>query len=164
MRYLRKKRKLKGPPIIIRDDREKLPWKFLSDKYKVEVARLKVGDYTVKGFEDVIAIEKKSGLDELFSNLACGSRARFERFLKKLSAHPVKVIVVEQPFSHSLICKAAYILHRKSRTQMTAKTIYYWTSEIVAKYGIPIMFVDKDAVEPLVFDLIKQCIFKAERI
>ena len=102
----------------------------------------------------MIAIEKKSGLDELFSNLACGSRARFERFLKRLSAHPIKFIVVEQPFVHSIICKTAYILHRKSRTQMTTKTIYYWANEIRVKHDINLVFVDKDAVEPLVFDLI----------
>lgn len=164
MRYLRKKRKLKGKPVILYDDREKFPWLFLANKYTMEKTRLKVGDYTVKGFENLIAIEKKSGIDELFSNLVCGQRRRFERFLKRLSEYPVKAIVVEQPFIHAIVCKTAYVLRRKSRTQMSVDTIYYWTAEIMEKYNIPIIYVDKNAVEPLVFDLIKRAIDKAERI
>ena len=144
MRYLKTKKVSKQLPPVLYDKQEKRPWVL---PYKIKRANLKTGDYTFEGFEDIIAIEKKSGLIELLNDLANGYRPTFERFLKRLSEYPVKVIVVEDTLSELSIQRALTHVRRKSRgkARLTAKSIYYWTAEISTKYGIPIVFVGKRA-------------------
>jgi len=143
MRYLKTKKVPKQFTVLV-DDREKKAWDL---SYKIEKKRLKTGDYTIKGFEKVIAIEKKSGLIELLNDLANGYRNTFERFLKRLSEYPVKVIIVEDTLSELSINRAlAHIRHKsRGRARLTSRSIYYWVSEIAIKYGIPIVFVGKRA-------------------
>jgi ERCC4-type nuclease len=155
-KYLRRKKPKKIT--IVYDDRENNPWLFLEKTYKMERKRLKVGDYTIKGYEKEIAIEKKSGLDELFSNLSAKTRPRFERFLKRLSNYSTKAIVVEQPFTHNSVGHAVWKLKRNSHSQMTAKTIHYWTSKIIIHYGIPIVFIDARSRDPIVLSIIEHAI------
>ena len=143
MRYLKTKKIPKQFTVLV-DDREKHPWDL---PYRTEKKRLSTGDYTIRGFENTIAIEKKSGLIELLNDLANGYRLTFERFLKRLSEYPVKCIVVEDTLSNLSIDRALEHIKYKSRgkARLTAKTIYYWTAEIAAKYQIPIVFVCKSA-------------------
>ena len=48
----------------------------------VEPATLQTGDYSIVGYEDRIAIERKHSLDEICSNIGKG-RERFERDLER---------------------------------------------------------------------------------
>lgn len=141
MRYLKAK-KIPKQFTVLMDDREKKPWDL---PYKVERKRLKTGDYSLVGFENVIAIEKKSGLIELLNDLTADYRNTFEKFLKRLSKYPVKCIIVEDTLSELSISRALMHVRKKSggRARLTSKSIYYWTAEIAAKYGIPIVFVGK---------------------
>jgi ERCC4-type nuclease len=143
MRYLKTKKVSKQFTVLV-DDREKKAWNL---PYKIEKKRLKTGDYTISDFEDIIAIEKKSGLIELLNDLANGYRPTFERFLKRLSMYPVKVIIVEDTLSELSINRALIHIRKKSRgkARLTSRTIYYWVAEIATKYGIPIIFVGKRA-------------------
>ncbi len=60
---------------------------------QVTVETLTTGDYSVRGLESVIAIERKS-LPDLIS--CCGGgRERFEREIHRLAAYPVRAVVVE---------------------------------------------------------------------
>ena len=60
---------------------------------RTEQVTLTTGDYTVKGLEHVVAIERKSEGDLL----ACvgRERERFEREVQRLLAFPVRALVVE---------------------------------------------------------------------
>jgi DNA excision repair protein ERCC-4 len=73
------------------DTREKLPFD-LSPLW-MEIATLTTGDYSIKGLQDVIAVERKS-LPDL---LGCVGqhRDRFERELQRLLAFPARCVVVE---------------------------------------------------------------------
>ena len=69
--------------VIIQDTREQEPYLFL-DKYnnpQVLVAGLGTGDYSVLGFEDRIALERKS-LDDFVGSISNG-RERFEREVQR---------------------------------------------------------------------------------
>jgi DNA excision repair protein ERCC-4 len=63
------------------------------DPLKCEIATLTTGDYSVRGLEHVIAIERKS-LPDL---LACvgQERERFDREIQRMLAYPVRALVVE---------------------------------------------------------------------
>ena len=162
MRYL-KKTKTSKQFTVIYDDRERKPWNL---PFKMEKKRLTTSDYTIKGFEKVIAIEKKSGLIELLNDLANGYRPTFERFLKRLSEYPVKVIVVEDTLSELSISRALTHIRRKSggRARLTSRSIYYWTADIAAKYGIPIVFVGKRAKMDLLPEIFRAAFERANEI
>jgi ERCC4-type nuclease len=73
------------------DTREQLPLDL--SPLRVEAGTLATGDYSVKGLESVIAIERKS-LPDL---LACvgTERERFDREVQRLLAYPCRAIVIE---------------------------------------------------------------------
>ncbi len=60
---------------------------------KSETATLGTGDYSVKGLENIIAIERKS-LDDLMGCIGTG-RERFEREMLRMRGFEVRGIVVE---------------------------------------------------------------------
>jgi len=164
MRYKKKPKPKPDNITIVYDDRENKPWLFLAKRWLMKRKRLKVGDYTIAGYEDKIAIEKKSGVQELFADLTGKERARYERFLQKLSKYPVKAIVVEDPFIKNHIYSLAKRLQCQSPTRLSASTIFYWTAKTIAKYGIPIIFIDRASREELVVTLIEQCREKVENL
>lgn len=80
--------------VILQDTREQLPYSF--DRYDAEPmpAALPVGDYSLPGFEDRAAIERKS-LDDLVGCLMGANRERFERELARGRHYDLFCVVVE---------------------------------------------------------------------
>lgn len=65
---------------ILVDHREKKPYQFPGVE-NVETVELNVGDYTLEGFEDVFAVERKT-LDDLATSLGA-ERLRFENEIRR---------------------------------------------------------------------------------
>jgi len=78
---------------IIQDTREQKPLFKNSSHTTVEVGTLKTGDYSLKGYEEKISIERKS-LGDLFGTLGKG-HARFKRELSRALELDYFAIVVE---------------------------------------------------------------------
>lgn len=78
--------------VVLKDRREQLGWDFKpgSSCAGTELATLKTGDYTLRGYESVFAIERKMSTGELSQNI---TEARFEAELERLEgfAHPFVV-------------------------------------------------------------------------
>ena len=73
------------------DTREQMPWDL--SPMQSQAGTLSVGDYSVKGLEAVIAIERKSLEDFL---ACCGTeRERFQRELDRLRGWPVSAVIIE---------------------------------------------------------------------
>ncbi len=87
------------PFIIVADTREQVPFVFdainlkIHETPQVERATLKTGDYSLKGFEDVICIERKS-IADLFGSCGKG-RPRFEREFMRMAAFEYAALVIE---------------------------------------------------------------------
>jgi len=81
--------------IVIVDSREQQPFTF-SARPDVEVTRatLITGDYSLAGFESVIACERKE-LNDLIACLQNGNRERFERELARGAALHRFCVLVE---------------------------------------------------------------------
>lgn len=62
-----------------------------------EVATLETGDYSVKGLEHVIRIERKSESDLL--SCVGGERERFEREIQRLLGFPSRALIVESSWT-----------------------------------------------------------------
>lgn len=162
-RYKRKPKPVTNSHTIVYDTREQKPWLFLSKKWPLKRKHLKVGDYSVEGFEDVIAIEKKSGFQELFSNLTGKERPRFERMLKRLSAYPVKLIIVEDEITNLYSVWSA--MKRKApKMKLTPRTIFHWVSKITMCYQIPVVFVPKGWGHDIITYFFEQAIIKAKEL
>ena len=77
--------------IIVIDDREKQPFEFPG--VDTETARLETGDYTVKGFENEFAVERKS-LDDLARSVGTG-RSKFEAEIRRAQQMNNFAVVIE---------------------------------------------------------------------
>jgi|ETNvirnome_2_300_1030623.scaffolds.fasta_scaffold00052_43 ERCC4-type nuclease len=81
---------------IIIDTREQKP---LWNK-NVVVKKLDVGDYSIEGFEDKIAIERKS-LGDLFGTLG-GGHKRFKKELERSKSYDYFAIVIEGSYTNCI--------------------------------------------------------------
>lgn len=84
--------------VAIIDSREQQPLD-LSPIGKVEVRGLSTGDYSLVGFEDQIAIERKS-LQDFVQCVVGKNRERFEKELHRLMAYPCRAVVLEASYPH----------------------------------------------------------------
>ncbi|MFQ5647332.1 MAG: ERCC4 domain-containing protein [bacterium] len=82
----------KSKPVILIDSREQRPWAF-NKRVCTDTASLPAGDYSLKGFELQVAVERKSFEDLV--NTVVHERERFGRELAKLKVYRYSWIVVE---------------------------------------------------------------------
>lgn len=83
---------------ILIDTREQTPFTFQGYDVAPETATLPCGDYSLPGFEDRAAIERKT-LEDLVSCLMGSNRDRFERELARGRSYELFAVVVEAAFS-----------------------------------------------------------------
>ena len=77
--------------VAVIDTREQLPLDL--SPLRMERGTLPTGDYSVRGLENVVAIERKSLVDLL--GCIGGERERFDREVMRLVAYPTRCLVVE---------------------------------------------------------------------
>lgn len=80
--------------VVVCDTREKIPYEFSTD-VEVVSEKLDTGDYTIQGFEDVFAVERKS-LPDLLKSITW-ERERFKAEIVRADALLGFVVVVECP-------------------------------------------------------------------
>ncbi len=77
--------------VAVVDTREQRPWNLAPLRSVTDT--LATGDYTIRGLEHVVCIERKS-LADLLSCVG-RERARFDREVQRLLAYPTRALVVE---------------------------------------------------------------------
>lgn len=97
------------PHTILVDNSEQAPFHFMEMEVedakgvkvpfvvKTEKASLESGDYTIKGMELLISVERKA-FDDLYGTLG-GHRQRFEEELYRLNQMVIAFVVTEAPWS-----------------------------------------------------------------
>lgn len=135
--------------IIKTDSREQNPWMFPvetkeSQKSKAsmiigsEVVGLNAADYTIKGFEDIIRIERKNGFGELFGNYSPkANRERFEREMDKLIDIKHKYILIETALNKDTLGLSV----PQFKYGLPANVVFKWLIELQLQYGVHVMFV-----------------------
>lgn len=115
-----------GPTIVI-DSREQTPLAF--ERLPFEAGTLYSGDYSIRGFEDVFAVERKS-INDLVGSLSTG-RDRFERELHRLRGYA---------FSRLLVVGTRFDIESRSyRSRMNPKAVLHSINAFEARY-IPIIW------------------------
>jgi len=121
---------------IIIDTRENRPLLFRTSKDITgsEIKKLDIGDYSIEGYENKIAIERKSPGD-LFGSLGKGHK-RFRKELENAKKLDYFAIVVEASFS---------VVYDKEfegahHIDMSGDVIIKICTTLAVKHGIPIWF------------------------
>jgi hypothetical protein len=79
---------------VVKDTREQQGWNFHVGKAcaGMEVGTLKTGDYSLRGLETLLTIERKGSVEEFAGNV---TQARFERELERMRDYPHAFLVLE---------------------------------------------------------------------
>jgi hypothetical protein len=132
---------------FLRDTREKngKGW-FWSEGKEItgtESARLKYGDYAIKGYEKEIVVERKGSPSELVKNLLSKDRDRFHRELRGLKGYRHAWIVCS--FSMSDLVKTFERRHGGDKSHLTTSHLFGAIGSISCRYGVPFFFAgDED--------------------
>ena len=111
---------------IIIDTREQLPYSLDG----AIVRTLSTGDYSIAGYEDICAIERKS-LSDLFGSVTQG-RERFKREIERLSQLRFAAVVIEASMGDILRgCP-----NSAANPEAVLATVLSWSAE----YRIPFVF------------------------
>src|SRR5574344_2648176 len=122
---------------VIVDSREQAPFSFAHEKYGVTVAvgALTVGDYSLAGLEDKVAVERKS-LPDLVMCLG-RERERFERELQRGAALDAFCVVCEGSWLD--LSRGDY------RSQLNPHAACQSVAAFMARYRVPFMFAGSRA-------------------
>ena len=112
---------------IIVDSREQSPY-FLDLDYAV-VKGLRTGDYSIKGFEDEITIERK-GVEDLLGCIG-KDRKRFKKELERMGGMKWKGLVIEG---------AEFDLFTSTRSSLSIGSIRWSMISFEMRYGLHIYY------------------------
>lgn len=142
---------------ILIDTREQKPFAFMDPIYQpitTSSQGLQIGDYSLAGLQDKIAIERKS-LDDLVQCL-CRERERFERELVRGAGLDVFAVVVEADWQ--ALAKGQY------RSRMNPHAACQSVAAFTARYRLPFIFAgSRKGAEYVVWSILRQYLESARK-
>lgn len=112
---------VKQKPILLIDTREKQPWCFDHDDAFAEVRyqKLDAGDYAIEGMQDILVIERKATVDELFNNFT-KDKKRIAAEFERLKDHKFKIVVIEET-CEDIMNPLRYYVNKKKINKFSPK-------------------------------------------
>lgn len=133
---------------ILTDTREQRPYDFSRFDVECVPTTLPAGDYSLPGFEDQAAVERKS-LDDLVGCLMGGNRDRFERELAKLRFYDLAAVVVEASLLD--VSRANY------RSNMNSHAALQSILAFQVRYRVPLVWAgSRTAGEYITYSLLEK--------
>ena len=111
------------------DTREQLPYEFRTSS---EVGTLSIGDYSIAGLEDSVAVERKT-IDDLIGCLTT-DRQRFEKELYRARALDFFALVIEASLSDLVL--------GRYQSKMLPKSAVQSLLAFSVRYRLPIFFAE----------------------
>jgi ERCC4-type nuclease len=140
---------------IIIDTREQAPYNFERWQVVTERAGLPTGDYSLPGFTDRAAIERKS-LDDLIGCLMGKDRQRFERELSRGRAYDLFAVVVESDLQA--------VAYGRYKSQMKPEAALQSIAAFYIRYGVPFMFCgSRYGAEYMTYSLLSKYVYEIEK-
>lgn len=148
---------IKPIPTVIIDTREKTPFKFewaIAHKQILGTISEKVdsGDYTIKEIPNLVVVERKKDVAELYGNLV--GKDRYERFIRemeRMQIYKYKFIVVEDHWE-SLWDSSNFKFAARNR-KWAGYIVMTHLFDIMTKYNVHILFAG-DKAEQLTLKLL----------
>lgn len=144
----------KDPFTIIVDTREQIPWEF--GYHDTAKQKLDTGDYSMIGFEHIVAVERKKSVSELATNL---SESRFKDVLERLSniKHPYMVFEFDLDDIYKFPVGSDIPKKLWDKLKISGNYIIKRLIEIQLQYGIQIVFCgDPNNAERFTVSLMKR--------
>ena len=116
--------------VILIDTREKKPFTFKKWQSHTNRASLITGDYSVKGFESQVCVERKAKI-ELYACLS-QERERFFAEISRMNLYEYRAIVVENCSWKEFITEI--------ETNMSREAVIGSMLSIMITWGIPVFF------------------------
>ena len=141
---------------LVVDSREQTPYTFSAfPDVEVERGTLATGDYSLAGFESVIACERKE-LNDVIACLQNGNRERFEKELCRARAFERFYVVIEGTL--------ADVLGGRYRSKMTPKAVIASIAAFTNRYGVPFLFCGgRGAAEMMTYELLAKFGYEIEK-
>jgi len=128
---------------VLRDSRDKegFGWEFKAHKPErrpprclgMEVATLKTGDYSLKGYTDLLAIERKADFSEIWVNY--GKRDLFEEEMERMRGIKYKYILIEGQLTTDIFNLSPPQFTRN----VPGKAIIQWLTSLGVEYDVHII-------------------------
>jgi DNA excision repair protein ERCC-4 len=132
---------------ILVDSREQLVYGFDRFECTTETVGLPIGDYSLKGFTDRVAIERKT-LEDLIGCLGKG-RKRFEKELAKSRHYELFAVVVEATL--------AQIYQGQYRSQINPHSALQSIITFQVRYGVPFVWAgNREGGEYFTYSLLQK--------
>ena len=131
-------------PVLIVDTREKLPWDFESDDAFADVIyrKLDVGDYSIEGMEEIISIERKASVDELYMNFT-KNKARILAEFERFRPMRFKILVVEESCEDVMNPNKYYVNIKKinkRNPKMPVAVVSSGLTKLMLEYDVQIVY------------------------
>lgn len=123
------RRVLDAPRIVI-DTREQLPFAFKG--LPTVRATLKTGDYSIEGYTDRVAVERKSKEDAY--GCVGASRERFKRCMSRLADYERAAVVIE--------CSVGAFIQPPARSAITGTQAVGSFTSWMATFRVPVIWCD----------------------
>lgn len=115
---------------VIQDTREQRPFPLDPTRFNVEVGTLLTGDYTIKGLEQRLRIERKQ-LGDMVGTVI-GDWIRFRKELNRLAYFDVAAIVVEADIQD--------VLAHRYESEAKPESVIGRANAIFLDHGIPVFW------------------------
>ena len=140
---------------IIIDTREQRPYGFQRLDCQPEFAALPAGDYSLPGFTDRIAVERKE-LNDLVACLMGKNRERFERELGKAKSYEVFAVVVEASMQD--------IATSKYKSKMKPHAALQSIAAFTIRHRVPFLFCgSRQGAEYMTYSLLAKYLYEIEK-
>ena len=133
-------------PTLLNDTREQQPYTFAPFHRwfaDIRIATLKTGDYSIAGFEDTFAIERKSKEDLYHALSFARDKAVRQNFLEEIQRFQTfrdKLVLVEASLSE--------ILTGFDFSQLHGNAVVGTLQAAFTAYGVPVLYADNRALAP----------------
>jgi ERCC4-type nuclease len=139
---------------IIVDTREQQPWSF--DNYTTANQKLDTGDYSIKGMENLLAIERKKSVSEFANNI---TESRFKDVVSRLSQLKYSFLLFEFELEDVLIYPVGSNVPKKmwDKIKISPSFIIKHLLELQMYHNIKIIFCgDSDNAEKMATHILKK--------
>ena len=146
--------------IILSDTSEKMPWDFSIYAHCTgqERANLNTGDYTLKGFEHLLCIERKRNTGEIAINL--GSKFKqFNAEFERMGSFQHKYLICEFPFDDLLVFPERSGIPKKSwsKLRINGKFLASRLTKLCEEVGVELIFCsDREEAQRMALSIFKE--------
>ncbi len=99
------------------------------------VDTLKTGDYSIVGYTDIFAIERKADFSELWGNYSSTKRPAFEAEMERMSHLKYPYIIIESSFNPDIM----ELSPPQFSKGVPGKSMIRWLMNLSVKYGVNII-------------------------